>query len=182
MEQQDTDATNDAFEALKREHHLLSQIDALQKEITNARSNSQPHSSSQKATLLQSPDCERNLRKFIDSNLIAILHCKLTGEMLEANEAAAKLLGYSREELSNGTLNAADFTPPEYVHLDTIAFEQLRELFRAQPWEKGLLRKDGTLCSVLIGGVTSLVVADEIFAFVLYRTPQTTLEKELRAC
>ena len=182
MGKQDADTTNSAYNSLQREQHLLLQIDALQKEIVNARVNLEPHEGTQKVALLQSPDCEKNLRKFIDSNLVPILRCKITGEMLEGNEAAAKLLGYTMEELNSGQLNAAEFTPPEYVELDNVAYEQLVEQGRAAPWEKELLRKDGSRCSVLVVCVTASVAPDlEIFAFIIDRTQQKETEAELRA-
>lgn len=136
----------------------------------------------QELSLLQSPDCEKNLRKFIDSNLLPILRCKLTGEITECNEAAAKLLGYSFEELNSGAINAAVFTPPEFVHLDEAALEQVLTKGKTEPFEKQLFRKDGTRCDVLVLAVSDETEPEmELLAFIIDRTHQKKMESELKA-
>ena len=165
-----------------REQILLAQIAAIESEIVAARMNTIKANDKASVAFLQSIDCEKNLRKFIDSNLVPILRCKLNGEMIEANEAAAKLFGYPMEELNPGTLNAADFTPPDYVWLDDIAAEQLKTMGRALPWEKEVLRKDGTRASVFVAGLTVTPGPDpELFAFLIDTSRQKAIEADLKA-
>jgi PAS domain S-box-containing protein len=68
----------------------------------------------------------------------------------EANDAFLNLLGYSREDLLAGLLLWPDLTPPEYSALDDLAHEEGLRFGACTPYEKELLRKDGTRVPVLI--------------------------------
>jgi PAS domain S-box-containing protein len=68
----------------------------------------------------------------------------------EANDAFLELVGYSREDLLAGRLNWPDLTPPEYVPLDELAHEEGLRFGACTPFEKELIRKDGTRVPVLV--------------------------------
>jgi formate hydrogenlyase transcriptional activator len=68
----------------------------------------------------------------------------------EANDAFLELVGYSREDLQAGRLHWPDLTPPEYLALDEIAHEEGLRFGACTPFEKELLRKDGTRVPVLV--------------------------------
>ena len=68
----------------------------------------------------------------------------------EANDAFLKLVAYSREDLAAGRLQWPDLTPPEYSALDDLAHEEGLRFGACTPYEKELLRKDGTRVPVLI--------------------------------
>ena len=68
----------------------------------------------------------------------------------EANDAFLELVGYSREDLSSGRLHWPDLTPPEYSELDELAHEEGLRFGACTPYEKELLRKDGTRVPVLL--------------------------------
>jgi formate hydrogenlyase transcriptional activator len=68
----------------------------------------------------------------------------------EANDAFLKLVGYSREDLLAGRLYWPDLTPPEYSALDDLAHEEGLRFGACTPYEKELLRKDGTRVPVLV--------------------------------
>jgi formate hydrogenlyase transcriptional activator len=73
----------------------------------------------------------------------------------EANEALLKLVGSDRAELLSGHLHWTDLTPPEYSALDELAHEEGLRFGACTPYEKELLRKDGTRVPVMI--VTALL-------------------------
>jgi PAS domain S-box-containing protein len=68
----------------------------------------------------------------------------------EANDAFLDLVGYSREDLQAGRLHWPDLTPPEYVGLDELAHEEGLRFGACTPFEKELIRKDGTRVPVLV--------------------------------
>ena len=68
----------------------------------------------------------------------------------EANDAFLELVGYSQEDLPSGRLNWLDLTPPEYSALDELAHEEGLRFGACTPYEKELLRKDGTRVPVLV--------------------------------
>jgi formate hydrogenlyase transcriptional activator len=68
----------------------------------------------------------------------------------EANDAFLELVGFSRDDLLAGRLRWPDLTPPEYLALDELAHEEGLRFGACTPFEKELIRKDGTRVPVLV--------------------------------
>jgi PAS domain S-box-containing protein len=68
----------------------------------------------------------------------------------EANDTFLELVGYTREDLQSGRLRWPDLTPPEYLALDELAHEEGLRFGACTPFEKELIRKDGTRVPVLV--------------------------------
>ncbi len=68
----------------------------------------------------------------------------------EANDTFLELVGYSREDLLAGRLVWPDLTPAEYLALDELAHEEGLRFGACTPFEKELIRKDGTRVPVLV--------------------------------
>jgi PAS domain S-box-containing protein len=68
----------------------------------------------------------------------------------EANDTFLELVGYSREDLQSGRLRWPDLTPPEFLALEELAHEEGLRFGACTPFEKELIRKDGTRIPVLV--------------------------------
>ena len=68
----------------------------------------------------------------------------------EMNDAFLDLVGYDREDLLAGRLHWPDLTPAEYVPLDELAHEEGLRFGACTPFEKEMIRKDGTRVPVLV--------------------------------
>src|SRR5919112_4431160 len=88
------------------------------------------------------------LRRLVATNLVAIVFTDLSGNILSADESFLNLLGYTSKNLPR---SIHDLTPPEERRLDDEAFEKLMAFGACAPFEKNLIRRDGSLVPVLFG-------------------------------
>ncbi len=96
-------------------------------------------------------ESEGRFRRLAESGIIGILVADVNGNVLEANDAYLKLVGYSREELLNGALRWRDLTPPEFVPVMERAVAQLEASGVVPPFELETFRKDGTRAAIVVG-------------------------------
>lgn len=68
----------------------------------------------------------------------------------EANDTFLDMVGYTREDLQEGRMNWPDLTAPEYLAMDEVAHEEGLRFGSSTPFEKELIRKDGTRIPVLV--------------------------------
>jgi len=84
----------------------------------------------------------------------------------EANDAFLDLVGYSRQDLTAGRLHWPDLTPLEYAALDELAHEEGLRFGACTPYEKELIRKDGTRVPVLVATAVLKVAPFRWISFV----------------
>ena len=70
--------------------------------------------------------------------------------LTEANDPFLSMVDYSREDLLAGRLSWRALTPAEYSALDDLAHEEALRFGGCTPYEKELLRSDGTRTPVLV--------------------------------
>ncbi len=85
----------------------------------------------------------------VESTIVGVVSGEFD-QIPEANDAFLELVGYSREDLHAGRLQWPDLTPPEYLPLDELAHEEGLRFGACTPFEKELIRKDGTRVPVLV--------------------------------
>ena len=82
-------------------------------------------------------------QRFVESNVIGIVIADMN-RIIEANDVFLDIIGYSREELARGNISWIAMTPPEQLPRDMRAIEEMKALGACSPFEKELIRKDGT--------------------------------------
>lgn len=91
---------------------------------------------------------DAGLRCLLATNLIGILFVDLSGKILDADDSFLQTLGYTRDELPP---KIYDLTAPEDHRLDDEAFEKLMAFGACAPFEKSLVKRDGSCLPVLFG-------------------------------
>ena len=122
---------------------------------------------------------DARFRRLIDANLIGILVAN-ENELVEANDAFLKIIGYGIEEFEGVKQQWKQITPREYHAHDQNAILEILKRNECTPYEKAFLHKDGSLVYVLIG--CAKVEASDLtwICFVIDRTQQMQAEVDLR--
>src|SRR4029453_6340918 len=58
---------------------------------------------------------EARIRRLVDANIVGVVVWGAEGQLIEANEAFLKIVGYGREDLASRLLRWQDVTPPEWL-------------------------------------------------------------------
>src|SRR6201999_3363892 len=123
---------------------------------------------------------EAKTRRLVDSNIIGIFISSRTGEIIEANDAFLRMVGYDREDLAAGNMRLTDLTPPEWRTSTASAQEGMETSGVAHPYESAYVRKDGSRVPVLIGSAGFDEQQDQGVAFVLDLTERKRAAEALR--
>src|SRR6266478_2959743 len=125
-------------------------------------------------------ESEAKIRRLVDANIIGIFIWDFEGQILEANDAFLRVVGYDREDLVSGRIRWTDLTPPEWRDRDERLVLDLKMTGSLQPFEKEYFRKDGSRVPVLIGVATFEEGGNQGVAFVLDLTERKCAEEALR--
>jgi len=123
---------------------------------------------------------EKRFERWMSSNFIGIIQSTSAGGMVEANDTLLAMLGYSRQDLLDGTLDWTKLTPPEFLHLDENAMEEAAVKGFWTPFEKEYFHKDGHRVPIIIGGSMFKEAPDEYIVFVIDNTQRKLAEEALR--
>lgn len=124
---------------------------------------------------------EGRIRRLVDANIIGIIICDVEGQILEANDAFLRIVGYDRKDLVSQRVRWTDLTPPEWRERDQQQLvPELKMTGSLQPFEKEFFRKDGSRVPVLIG-VANFEDGHQGVAFVLDLTERKHAADALRA-
>jgi PAS domain S-box-containing protein len=88
-------------------------------------------------------ESEALLQKAFSIETVGVLFFSLDGRMTGANETFLQMSGYSRDELFN-TVHWDVLTPPEFIDVTARAAEELAVHGETAPYEKQMIRKDGS--------------------------------------
>jgi len=125
-------------------------------------------------------DREGKIRRLVDANVIGVFFWNIEGQVVEANDAFLRMLGYDREDLASGRVHRTDLTPPEWRDRDARTVTELKLRGTVQPFEKEYFRKDGGRVPVLIGFAAFDQGRDRGVAFVVDLSEHKRAEEALR--
>ena len=123
---------------------------------------------------------EAKIRRLVDANIIGICISRRDGDIIEANDAFLKMVGYDREDLVAGRLRWTDLTTPESCDGTATALTEMQRTKTIQPFEKEYFRRDGSRVPALMGGAAFDEEQDQLVAFVLDLTERKRAEEKAR--
>ena len=142
---------------------------------------------SQAATALENTQLYRDLenreakiRRLVDANILAIIMWNVDGAIIGANDAFVRMVQYEHEDVASRRLRWTELTPAEWRESDERALRALRETGTVHPYEKELIRKDGSRVPVLVAGALFEEGGEQGVAFALDLTEQKRAEAEIR--
>jgi PAS domain S-box-containing protein len=123
---------------------------------------------------------EAKIQRLVDANIIGIYIFNRQGDIVEANHAFLKMVGYERSDLVASRVRWTDLTPAEWRDRTASAEAEIDVTGTIQPFEKEYFRKDGSRVPVLIGSAAFDEQRDEGVAFVVDLTERKRAEAEAR--
>ena len=122
---------------------------------------------------------EAKIRRLVDANIIGILTIDLDGQIIEANDAFLRMVGYAREDLISGRMRWTDLTPPEWRASDAKRVDAVKLTGTSQQFEKEYFHKDGSRVPVLVGVARIEETGNQAVAFVIDLSERKRAEAEL---
>jgi PAS domain S-box-containing protein len=120
---------------------------------------------------------DQRMRRLAESDIIGIVTADAAGQITEANDYYLRLTGCSREELASGRIDWRALTPPEWLHADEHALDELRERGTCTAYEKEYVRRDGTRVPVLLVDAVLPGPEEQLVALVLDLTERKRAEE-----
>jgi PAS domain S-box-containing protein len=122
---------------------------------------------------------EAKIRRLVDANIIGILTIDLDGQIIEANDAFLRMVGYAREDLISGRMRWTDLTPPEWRASDAKRVDAVKLTGTSQQSEIEYFHKDGSRLPVLVGVARIEEDGNQAVAFVIDLSERKRAEAEL---
>lgn len=120
-------------------------------------------------------------QRLSDSNIIGLAQWRADGQVVDANDAFLDIIGYTRQDVETGHLNALAITPQEYLEAEGSVRQELAEHGVCAPYEKQYTHRDGHRVDILIGEATLEDRDDEDVAFIVDISARKETERALQA-
>lgn len=123
---------------------------------------------------------EAKIRRLVEANIIGILIADFRGAISDTNDAFLQMIGYERHEVTSGGMRWDALTPVEWREIDLMALAQFDATGVIQPYEKELVKRDGSRVAVLVGAASFDGAQDQGVVFVLDLTHLKQAERAAR--
>jgi PAS domain S-box-containing protein len=122
---------------------------------------------------------EARLRRLVESNIIGVVFFNKSGHIYNTNDAFLNMLGYNQHELVADNLKWSSITPEEYKEKDEQGLADSLVKGACTPYEKELIKKDGSRVTILIGYALLEDSEKEFIAFILDLTERQKARQDL---
>lgn len=123
---------------------------------------------------------EAKFRRLADSNVVGVVTANYQGEILEANDALLKLVGYTPADVATKRLHWRNLTPPEYQSQDEQVWAEMRQTGLCTPFEKEFYHRRGDRVPVLVAGALLTESQDTAICLLLDLTERKQAEAALQ--
>lgn len=110
---------------------------------------------------------EAQLRRIIDSGMVGVYYTNAACDIVRANDAFLRMLGYTQDDVAAGRLNERRLTPVGLRALDEVKMAETLEVGVTSPWEKELIAHDGHAIAVLVAHARLDVPGDQCIGICL---------------
>lgn len=94
---------------------------------------------------------EARFARLTESGILGVVIIDPEGRVLEINDAALEIVGYSREEVLEKSFRWRRVIPPEWMNEHQVRARELQRTHVLTPKEKEYLKKDGSRVAVMTG-------------------------------
>ena len=119
-------------------------------------------------------------QRMIDANVVGIVITDASGRITLANDYYLNLLHVTRQDLLEGKVDWRKFTPPDWLHADEKALQELQEYGVCEPYEKEYLLPNGTRVAIYLATAMLPEPEKQIIAFVVDITERRKAQEELQ--
>ena len=120
---------------------------------------------------------EARIRRLVDANIVGVAITRVDGTILDVNDAALEIVGYSREDVRSGRIRWRELTPPDWQAASDRAVAQLQATGSFEVFEE-FFRADGSRVPVLLAGAAVDDTRQESVVFVIDLTERKRAEQE----
>jgi PAS domain S-box-containing protein len=124
-------------------------------------------------------ESEEKFRGVFESNILGTLFWNANGDIIAANDAFLEIVGYSREDLTNGALKWKELTPSTYDKIDEEKLKELANRGKIDAFEKEYIHKSGRLIPIIISAATLSGSETSGVAIILDITQRKKVEEAL---
>jgi PAS domain S-box-containing protein len=88
----------------------------------------------------------------LETDAVGVLFFDRNGTLVDANDVFLQMTGYTRADVESRALSRRSMTPPEWAEAGEAQLREMAETGRIGPYDKQILRKDGSHAWMLSAG------------------------------
>lgn len=139
------------------------------------------HALDRRTTEQRLRDSQARWTSLCNSNVVGVISTSMeNGTVIASNDAGLRLLGRTREELARGEIDWQNTTPDDEMANDLKMFDILVRTGRVMPWEKHVLRPDGSRVPTLLSMTSLAPHASEVLTVAIDLSSRRRVAEELR--